>query len=427
MRGLSKWFLVVAVVLSAAESWGQAAPSPFTTYGIGEFYGNGLVHNQGTGTGVAHPQYWNVNNQNPALLVYNTFSVFQVGVVGESRRIQGDTTNERNSGGNLNYFVFSFPVKLTKWTTSVGLMPYTNVDFNFQYPAYATDFMGAVVDTVIARESGAGGLTQVYWSNGVRLTKELSVGVKAAYHFGPISNVYSNILTTNVNQGDPYTVNIENKKNIRGFNFGVGASFSKDSLGRRHDKRFSVGATYNLASDYRAKMVDRISRTTLAGDTLEKYTLSTANGTVSVPQSFTIGVAYGRGTRWNVSTEYFYQNWADFKSVSADDEGLQKSWRWSLGGDYTPDPLALENYLSRITYRLGLSYAQAPYTANGATVNDYGINLGFSLPAGRSSVDVAAQFGKRGNKTENVLEETYVRLFFGITFNDQWFIKRKFD
>lgn len=427
MRGLKKWFLVVAVVMSAAKSWGQAAPSPFTTYGIGEFYGNGLIHNQGTGTGVAQPQYWHINNQNPALLVFNNMSTFQVGVVGDSRRIQGDTTNEQNSGGNLNYIAMSFPIKLTKWTTSIGLMPYTNVDFSFQYTDYARDPMGAIVDTLITRETGSGGLTQVYWSNGVRITKDLSLGIRASYIFGPISNVYTNVLSTTPNQGDPYLVNIEDKKNLKGFNFGFGVSYSIDSLGPRNDRRFSIGAVYNLGSDYKTKVLNRISRTSLAGDTIEKYTLSTTNGNIHIPESYSVGISYGRGTRWNVSTEFFYQDWSKFTSVNSDDEGLVESWRAALGGEFTADPYALENYLKRITFRAGLAYQEYPFFANSARVKDYGINLGFSLPAGRSSVDVAAQFGRRGDKSVNVLQETYFRIFFGITFNDTWFIKRRFD
>ena len=427
MRGLKKWFLVVAVVFAAAESWGQAAPSPFTTYGIGEFFGNGLIHNQGTGTGVAQPQYWYINNQNPALLVFNNLSVFQVGVIGESRSIKGDTTNERNTGGNLNYIAMAFPIKVTKWTTSIGLMPYTNVDFKFQYPDYARDPSGGIVDTLITRETGSGGLTQVYWSNGVRITKDLSVGLRASYMFGPISNVYTNVLTTQPNQGDPYLVNIENKKNIRGFNFGLGLSYSIDSLGRRKDRRLSIGAVYTLASDYKAKVNNLISRTSLAGDTIESYKISQSNGTVHLPESYTFGISYARGSRWNVGAEFFYQDWSKFTSISEEDEGLVESWRGSVGGEYTADPYALENYLKRITFRAGFAYQEYPYFANTARVKDYGINLGLSLPAGRSSVDIAARFGKRGDKSVNVLEENYFRIFFGITFNDQWFIKRKFD
>jgi hypothetical protein len=427
MSVVKKWFLVFAVVISAAKVWGQASPSPFTTYGVGEPYGNGLVHNQGNGLGVSQPQYWYINNQNPALLIYNNYSVFQVGIVGESRKIKGDTTNEKNVGGNMNYIVMAFPIKVNKWTSSLGLMPYTDVNFSFQYPEYARDPSGAVVDTVTTSESGSGGLTQVYWSNGVRLTKDIAIGLKAAYLFGPVSNLYSNLLSSDVAAGERYLVSVEDKSNNHGFNFGLGFSFSRDSLGRRNDRRLSIGAVYNFASNLKSTSKSKIFRTTLGGDTVERYDIESEDGTLHLPQGFSAGISYGKGVNWSIGTEFAYQDWASFKSIRSDDEGLGKSWRASVGGEFTMDPLALESYLKRITFRTGVSFEQYPFLANGNDVKDFGINFGFSLPAGRSSMDLALKVGKRGNKAENILEESYFKLYFGITFNDQWFIKRKFD
>ncbi len=427
MAVVKKWYLVFAVVISAAKVWGQAAPSPFTTYGVGEPYGNGLVHNQGNGLGVSQPQYWYINNQNPALLVYNNFSVFQVGIVGEQRKIKGDTTNEENIGGNLNYIVMAFPIKANKWTSSLGLMPYTDVNFSFQYPDYVKDPSGAVIDTLTTSESGSGGLTQVYWSNGVKLNKEIAVGLKVAYLFGPVSNLYSNVLSGDASVGDQYVVSIEEKTNSHGFNFGVGFSFIRDSLGRRQDRKISVGAVYNFASDLKSTINSKIFRTTLGGDTVERYNIESDQGTVHLPHGFSAGISYGKGVNWSVGTEFAYQDWGSFKDIRSDDEGLGKFWRATVGGEFTMDPLALESYLKRITFRTGVSYEQYPFLANGNQVKDFGINFGFSLPAGRSSMDLALKVGKRGNKAENILEESYFKLYFGITFNDQWFIKRKFD
>ena len=111
-------FLGIAVVLFAAKVWGQAAPSPFTDFGIGEAYGNSLIHNQGAGgIGVSQPQLWYMNNQNPALLVFNPLTVFEVGMLYESRTAKADTINEKNTGGNLNYLAVAFPIKINKWST----------------------------------------------------------------------------------------------------------------------------------------------------------------------------------------------------------------------------------------------------------------------------------------------------------------------
>jgi hypothetical protein len=146
-----------------------------------------------------------------------------------------------------------------------------------------------------------------------------------------------------------------------------------------------------------------------------------------MPSSFTVGISYGKGARWMIGTEFFYQDWSSFKSVNEDDEGLGEAWRISLGGEYTANPNTVENYLNRITFRAGLNLERYPFFANNKPVNDFGINFGMSLPAGRSSVDIGFKYGKRGNKNDNILEESYFKIFFGLTFNDQWFIKRKFD
>jgi hypothetical protein len=64
---------------------------------------------------------------------------------------------------------------------------------------------------------------------------------------------------------------------------------------------------------------------------------------------------------------------------------------------------------------------------NGNNVSDFGINFGLSIPAGRSSIDLGLRTGRRGNVSDNQLSEQYWKLYLGLSLNDQWFIKRKFD
>ena len=76
-----KYFFVLLSVLLALEASGQAARSPYTSFGVGEPYGNALINQQGmAGIGVSQPQFFSINNQNPALLVYNSIlTSFQAG------------------------------------------------------------------------------------------------------------------------------------------------------------------------------------------------------------------------------------------------------------------------------------------------------------------------------------------------------------
>ncbi|MEO5600246.1 MAG: hypothetical protein ABIR06_04890 [Cyclobacteriaceae bacterium] len=420
-----KYVFFFIALLFTIKATGQAARSPYTSFGIGEPYGNALINHQGMGgVGVSQPQFFFINNQNPALLVFNAVqTVFQAGIVAERRTISGDTLSETSKGGNMNYLVTAFPIVPGKWTTSVGLMPYTSVNYRMQY---IDDIIGST-NKVSVTEQGSGGLTQLYWSNGVRLTKEISVGLKASYIFSSIVNIYKNQLIDSP-QPVNYLAAVEEKSYVRDFSFGTGISFSKDSLFSRQRYRVSFGAIYNFATDLNARKTDRLYRTTSIGDTTDVSVLPTSTqGSYSIPSSYTIGLSLSRGLQWSLGSEFSYQNWSDFTNVNKQSGGLEQSWRIALGGEYTPDMFAAENYLKRLTYRAGISMEQNPFLVNNNPVKDIGINFGFSLPAGRSSLDLAFKYGKRGNKAENILEENYFKIYFGITFNDQWFIRRKFD
>lgn len=412
-------------LLFAFDTFGQAARTPYTSFAIGEPYGNALINQQGmAGVGVSQPQFWFINNQNPALLVYNAvYTTFQAGIITERRSISSDTLSEKTQGGNMNYLVTAFPIKPTKWTTSVGLMPYTSVNYKLQY----TDNIVNSQEQVSVTEEGSGGLTQLYWSNGVRLTKHVALGLKASYIFSSIVNTYKNQLIDSP-QPVNYIAGIEEKSYVRDFAFGTGLSITKDSLFSQKRYRVSFGAVYNFATELDANKTDRIYRTNTIGDTTDVSILpSSRNGSYSIPSSLTVGLSLSRGARWTLGTEFSYQDWSTFKNVNGQNDGLQQSWRVALGGEVTPDLFDTENYFKRLTYRGGVSIEQYPFLANSSPVKDVGINFGFSMPAGRSSIDFAFRYGRRGDKSENILEENYFKIFFGITFNDQWFIKRRFD
>lgn len=422
-----KVLIAALLMLPALQGMGQAARTPFSSFGIGERYNNALVNSQGmAGVGVSQPQFWFINNQNPALLIYNSINTaFQAGIIMERRSISSDTLSETTQGGNMNYLVTAFPIKPGKWTTSLGLMPYSSVNYLLNY----TDNVVDRPEKVDIKEEGSGGLTQLYWSNGVRIAKDLAVGVKAAYIFSSIVKSYNNQLVGST-QPVNYVAGIEEKSYVKDFMFGTGISFSKDSLFSRQRYRLSFGAVYDFATNLNATKTDRIYRASPNGeDTTSVAVLpSSLKGVYGIPAGFTVGVSLSRGIEWNIGTEFSYQDWSTFKDISGEQSSMQASWRAAIGGEIIPDPFAADNYLKRIMYRAGVSIGENPFLANGNPVRDLGINFGFTLPAGRNnSVDFAFKYGKRGSRSDNILEETYFNVYFGISFNDQWFIKNRYN
>lgn len=420
----SVFFCFSLVLLTGSSVLGQAAKSPYSTFGIGESYGNSLAPNQGMGgLGFSQPQFLHLNNQNPALLVYNTLTVFQAGLIAEQRDLSDGVNSQTLRSGNLNYLAIAFPVLFRKITTSVGLMPYTNVDYSLQYDVQVFDNNNQLIDTTSVIEQGSGGLTQLYWSNGFRIYKGLSVGVKASYIFGSVNTLTLNEMQLE-NQPVPFIPGVEESTYSKGFLVGAGISYTIDSL-FNGDYRLNFGAVYDLNGNIGAERdveYFRLNGSTL--DTLDREILATRKGKLELPSGFGGGISFAKDSKWSFGFDYYYQDWSTFRSLNIADDDLGETWRWSLGGEFTPDYAAL-NYFKRVTYRVGLS--QAPFFANGKRVNDFGINFGFSLPAGQSSIDLAFKAGQRGNVQDNGLKENYIKVYFGVTLNDRWFIKRKFD
>jgi hypothetical protein len=307
-------------------------------------------------------------------------------------------------------------------------MAFTNINYKLQYLDFVRENSpgNPIVDTVSVLEQGSGGLSQLYWSNGVRIHPDFTLGAKISYIFGSAVSDYSNLLYT-ISQPVPFIVAINEQVYAKDFMVGGGISFSKDSLGAKQNYRFSAGLTYEFGTDLGAKKTTVIERRTSSGDPITSDTVIRKSGHITIPPSLTVGVSLSQGSRWSAGTEFSVQDWSQFRSVSEDDEGLVKAWRMSLGGEFTPDQLAMNNYLKRITYRIGFNNEKSPFSVNNKQLKDFGINFGFSMPTGRSSLDWAFRIGKRGDKSENVLEETYYKVYFGITFNDQWFVRRRFD
>ncbi|MEQ9230670.1 MAG: hypothetical protein RIF46_08295, partial [Cyclobacteriaceae bacterium] len=207
-----------------------------------------------------------------------------------------------------------------------------------------------------------------------------------------------------------------------------GAAFNLDSLFGNSRYQLNLGATYDIKGDMSTKFYERFERRSVDG-ILDSVTLiNNLRGKTAIPQSLVVGASIGRNSQWVVGADFTYLDNSRYKDFSGAASGKSSGWELALGGKLTPDAGSVSNYFKRVTYRTGVSISEAPYLINGNTLKDFGINFGLSLPVSRiSSLDLAFKVGKRGDLQTNTIEENYFKLYFGVTFNDQWFIKRRFD
>ncbi len=411
----------------ATISNGQATKSPFSRLGIGDIVEPNLVNNQGMGgVGISNGDVTHLNFKNPALLPINSLTVFSAGYIGGYQTLRDSVKTESNGGGNLNYLILSFPVKTTKWTTTVGILPYSVIDFVQTSRELVS---GSPGDTTLITEEGSGGLNKFFWSNGYAINKNFSIGLEASYIFGSATAEFSNTILTSENNFN-YSPTVSTEINVKDFVFKGGVAFRKDSI-MNSATRIQAGITYDFSTDLRAKRTQTYERR-LLGQPTSRDTLSFEEpGFYRLPAALGLGLSFTQEFKWTVGMDVKLQNWSEFLDYNGSNQNFKNTFSIGVGGELTPDASSVDNYLERITYRFGVNYTTLPYVprlASGEQVKDFGINFGWSLPVGRlSSIDMAFKIGQRGNVQNNYIKENYYKIYIGFTFNDQWFIKRKYD
>jgi hypothetical protein len=423
--------VALIIIVSAGTAAGQAARSPFSSFGIGESFGSGMAHSQGMGgVGMSNPEYYFLNSQNPALLVFNRLTTFGAGVIGESRRQNSTELAEESGSGNLNYLTMGIPIipgkysnGAMRWTSSLTLMPYTRLNYQLRYKI---PIIGIASNEIEVTEKGSGGINQFAWSNGVSISKSVSVGLKMAYLFSATENEYSNSLSQ-TNQFLVFTPNVYERTYVSDFQFTPALSVHLDSL-FKNNTRLNFGLVYDIAAKLNTEFFQRSERWN-GGSLIDSLTtIANAKGHINIPSVISGGISLQRVGRWTVAVDGSYGYYTQYKGLADNNPYDQDSWRVAAGFQMVPDPTSLSSYLKRVTYRTGVSLENQPFLVNGNPVKDFGITFGLSLPVSRfSSLDLALKVGKKGDKTLNTVEENYIKLYFGITFNDQWFVKRRFD
>jgi hypothetical protein len=418
-------FLLIACCCGSV--FGQAARSPFSSFGIGEYNPTATTNQQGmAGVGVSNPEMLFINTLNPALLVFNGYqgiTTFQAGILGEQRTVRDAANKDVSKGGNLNYLILCFPIKSGRWVTSIASMPYSIVRYNFAY----MDVVPNAPDSAAYKETGNGGINQVAWSHGIKLHKWVSVGARASYLYSTIENSYTNYVKL-TNQLYVFSPDVHQRYNYKGFTFQGSFSLHIDSLFNKN-YRLNIGAVYDLQSTIHTDYLQTLIRTNGAAQTIGGDTLTTVNsGRTVIPSALSAGISFGRSNVWVLAVDVRMTDYTKFGFFETQQTNTTRGMRVAAGFQLTPSPNSLSSYLKIITYRTGVSLEESPYLVNGNTLRDFGTNFGLSLPVSRGcSVDLSGRWGKRGSIETNTVEEKYFKVYFGVTFNDRWFIKRRFD
>jgi len=416
--------------------------SPYSRYGLGDLNKNYFANNKALGGlsyGMTSPL--NININNPATYSYYWLTNFEAGLTGTATWMNtSDGQTQVNALNQFNYLAFGMPLKANRWGLTFGAVPMSSIGYNFT----STDSLD-VIGRIENSFDGSGGLNRFFLGSGfnfvIDTTNTLAFGFNFNYIFGDlfnrqrlvykdVSNAYNTLQTERINVNDiGFDFGFQYKKDFR-------ACSKKDSLKNcieRSDYSFAIGAYYGSQSNLNAKL-SQLTRTYTGNTNFEAFKdtvhfVSEQKDTVKLPQTIGVGFTLQKKNHWLIGVDMQIQQWA--ATVFNQSILFQNSSRLAAGFEIipVPKPDAGTSYLGLITYRIGAKYETGFLNINNTSITDFGINFGFGLPFRKtlSKLNLAFELGQRGTLENNLIQEKYIKGTLGLTINDKWFNKRKYD
>ena len=423
-RLLNVGLLIFWVMAAMAQS---GSNSPYTRYGFGQLSDQSFGNSKAMG-GIAYGlrEGLQINAANPASYsaVDSLTFLFDAGMSLQNANFQekGVKTNAKNS--TFDYIAMQFRLGKRMGLTA-GFLPFSTVGYNMSKTeelANSEDQYGTTTST-LKSYTGDGSVQQVFVGLGYKVFNNLSIGANLSYLYGNAIHV-SSLTFSNANAHK--SVRAEEFK-VNDYKLDLGLQYTQP-LGQKH--KVNLGLVYSYGHDINGKGYSYKETYLLESKYPLTQTVDTISGGFSLPHSFGAGFTYVYNNRLTVGLDYTLQKWADVKFFNKKGQFTDRS-KIAFGAEYRPNPIG-RSYFSRIRYRAG-AYCSDPYTKvdgkEGA--REYGVSFGFGLPLemyqGRSILSISGQYVKVSPKVKGMLEENYLKINVGLTFNDRWFMKWKVE
>ena len=397
--------------------------TPYSRFGLGDIYaGSPSTLLKGMG-GVANAMSSNclLNPNNPASYasIDSLSLLFDAGFYIKTASFS--TNKQSASGSNASFDYTSIGLSATKrWKVGLGIMPYANREYNV-----ITEHNNPGSYNVAFQ--GEGGLNRVFFANGVKISKNLSVGVTASYIFGTLvdnTSIYYPDSVSMINGKRSIDMRVSDFKLDYGLLYKI--PINKYTV--------TVGLTYSQGSDISANR-DIFIRSMFKGfdnqvespiDTL-KY-IENEKVSFKIPHGFGAGISVDNGDGLVVAADFNWAGWVGF-TMNGVNDSLQNAWNVAVGASYKPKSTSISKYHKKITYRAGLHFDQTYNNIYGESINKYGLTFGMGLPVPRSltSFNVAFEVGTMGTIKNNLVKENYFNISVSMSINDRWFVKRRYQ
>jgi hypothetical protein len=418
--------------------------SPYSRYGIGNLVPQGNIVNRSMGgisAGYADPI--TLNYINPASYSRLLYSTLDIGAQVDIRTLKSVTPVEKFTSKNavISYLQLGFPLlygnkkalqKKIAWGVNMGLRPISKINYKIERDTRLTN-----IDSLATLYEGSGGLNEVFAGTGIQI-KNLSLGFNAGYLFGNKSYSTRLIFIPDSVDVNYLKSNSSSKTSIGGLSFNAGAQYAIElKKGDTVMGVLRIGAYGNLQKKYGASQ--DILRETFSYDVngatvhLDSvYEKNAQKGKVQLPSTYGIGFTMER-EHWLYGLDFETTSWSNYRFFDQKDL-VQNSWVVKAGFQYYPAENNSRKYGQFIKYRAGLFFGP-DYIVADKKLPQFGVSVGAGFPlklrqafyeTQRSIMNVALEYGSRGNKNNNI-RENIMHISLGFSLSDIWFRRYKYQ
>lgn len=414
--------------------------SPYSRFGLGDMAVRQNAATLGMGRmSAAWQDPLQANLTNPAAMAFLRTASFEGALFAKYAVLDGLEGQDKVWNGNLTYLSLAFPLvnPLNRvlenrqtpfnWAMNVALAPYSSVGYIVTAEAEIPP-----MDTIKNYFLGSGGIYTLSWGNAWRY-KNLAAGIHLDWLFGKIaSNRQVEFLTTESPYHDVFVDDVA----YRGMVWKGGLQYrydfkEKQADGTRapSDAGLVLGLFGQTTQDFRTDSeVRRMGVNNSLPDTDTVLNIVNQTGSGTLPTTLSVGIMYQVVNKLRVGAEYGFARWSQYRNDAHPDERLFDTWNLAAGVEFTPNYQSYNSYFARARYRLGFFHRTDPRVEN---MKETGLTLGAGFPLIKprqevSWINIALELGRLA--PPQGLKETWMRLTFGFTFNDNsWFFKRKFN
>ena len=425
MKVIKNYSQILLFVLSTSFVVSQTnTGSPYSLNELGEINFLGNVSNLSMGGIDSAIDSIEFNINNPSSLAKLKTTNYLIGTFYKSTGISNVNSTDNINTANINYIAVGIPTK--RFGFGFGVLPYSSVGFNLQ----STDEYNSA-NSINSRLFGAdGNINRAFVSIGLPLLKYLSLGASANYNFGKFNYEKFNLIE-NVNYG----IFSNSSSEISGFTYNFSSNLS---IPLKNDFKLNLVYSYYPDGDLDSFNIESLYTSNTSSITLESLgdfvdvdlnSRGLENTKLPVPKKSIYSLGLEKKNSWFIGFQYESKLSSNFENVFLDTQNV--SYRdansLSIGGYIIPDSSSLTSYWKRVKYRFGIKNEKKSIIVNNLPINHFSLNLGLGLPiAGLSKANLGLEIGKVGDNN-SLVKENYFALRLGLSLNDVWFIKRKYN